>query len=57
MRRVVTGHQGGKAVFTSDDDVAPTTIEMLPGSQYHDLWSADAPATFPNDGTVTHATK
>jgi hypothetical protein len=57
MRRVVTGHQGGKAVFTSDDDVAPTTIEMLPGSQYHDLWSADAPATFPNDGTETHATK
>ena len=57
MRRVVTGHQGGKAVFTSDDDVTPTTIEMLPGSQYHDLWSADAPATFPNDGTETHATK
>ena len=57
MRRVVTGHKNGKAVFVSDADVAPTTINMLPGSEYHELWSADAPPAFPDDGTEARAEK
>src|SRR3954454_20865654 len=50
-RRVVTGHDGdGKAVFVSDDMVAPVTLALLPGSEFHQLWSADTAPTFPDDG-------
>lgn len=51
MRRVVTGHSKGKAVFVSDADVAPTTITHSAGSSYHELWSSDAAPTFPDDGS------
>ena len=31
-RLVVTGHDdNGKAVFTSDEQVAPSTVSMMPG--------------------------
>ena len=57
MRRVVTGHRNGRAVFVSDSNVAPTTIDMLPGSEYHELWSADAPATHPDGGEEARGAK
>jgi len=42
IRRVVTGHDTtGKAVFVSDELVDATTIPMLSGSMYHELWSGD----------------
>ena len=51
MRRVVTGHTAdGKATVVSDADVKATALELLPGAAYHELWSADAPPSFPNDG-------
>lgn len=50
-RRVVTGHdEEGRAVFVSDEMVAPITLNLLPGSEFHRLWGADAPVTFPDDG-------
>jgi mannose-6-phosphate isomerase-like protein (cupin superfamily) len=51
-RRVVTGHDSaGKAVFVSDDLVAPVTLALLPGSEFHRLWGADSTVTFPDDGS------
>ncbi|HJN51494.1 MAG: cupin domain-containing protein [Pseudomonadales bacterium] len=52
IRRVVTGHtEDGKAIVASDTQVAATTIDQLPGAEYHELWSADGPPTFPDDGS------
>ena len=52
VRRVVTGHDAsGKAVFASDEMVAPVTLQMLPGSEFHRLWGADTAPTFPDDGS------
>ena len=52
VRRVVTGHNAeGKAVFVADDKVAPVTLSLLPGSEFHRLWGADTTVTFPDDGS------
>ena len=51
IRRVVTGHDSaGKAVFASDEQVAPVTLALLPGSEFHQIWGADEPRSFPDDG-------
>ncbi|MGO8872713.1 MAG: cupin domain-containing protein [Acidimicrobiales bacterium] len=51
-RRVVTGHDDeGKAVFVSDEQVPPVTLTLLPGSEFHRLWGADAPVSYPDHGT------
>jgi mannose-6-phosphate isomerase-like protein (cupin superfamily) len=51
VRRVVTGHDAdGKAVFVSDEMVAPVTLALLPGNEFHVLWGADSTRTFPDDG-------
>src|SRR4051794_1223004 len=50
-RRVVTGHDAaGKAVFVSDEMVAPVTLALLPGSEFHQLWGFESAPTFPDDG-------
>jgi mannose-6-phosphate isomerase-like protein (cupin superfamily) len=52
VRRVVTGHDAsGKAVFTSDESVAPVLVAAMPGSEFHRLWGADAAPSFPDDGS------
>jgi mannose-6-phosphate isomerase-like protein (cupin superfamily) len=51
VRRVVTGHRDGKAVFVSDEAVAPVTVALLPGSEFHRIWGGDARASFPDDGS------
>jgi mannose-6-phosphate isomerase-like protein (cupin superfamily) len=52
VRRVVTGHDPeGKAVFVSDGPVAPVTLSLQPGAEFHTLWGADAPVAFPGDGS------
>lgn len=52
VRRVVTGHDSsGKAVFASDEDVPPLTMALMPGSEFHRLWGADGPPTFPDHGS------
>ncbi len=51
-RRVVTGHDAdGKAVFVSDELVAPVTLALLPGSEFHQIWGSDTTASFPDDGS------
>jgi mannose-6-phosphate isomerase-like protein (cupin superfamily) len=56
VRRVVTGHDAaGKAVFVGDEKVAPVTLALLPGSEFHRLWGSDATVTFPDDGSAPDA--
>jgi len=51
VRRVVTGHdEAGKAVFVSDERVAPVTTALLAGTAFHRLWGAERAPTFPDDG-------
>jgi mannose-6-phosphate isomerase-like protein (cupin superfamily) len=51
VRRVVTGHdEQGKAVFASEDVIAPITLALLPGMEFHRLWGADDAPRFPDAG-------
>ena len=58
IRRVVTGHNGvGRAVFVSDSTVDAVTVMLTPGLAIHNIWGADAPPSFPDDGSVpVHST-
>jgi mannose-6-phosphate isomerase-like protein (cupin superfamily) len=52
VRRVVTGHDSqGKAVFASDEQVAPVVVSAMPLSEFHRLWGADETLSFPDDGS------
>ena len=52
VRRVVTGHDAhGKAVFASDEQVAPYSPPFAPLSSFHRLWGADETPRFPDDGS------
>lgn len=50
VRRVVTGHEGDKAVFASDQEVEPVTLALAPGVEFHRLWGGDQVPAFPDDG-------
>ena len=53
IRQVVTGHTAdGKAIVASDREVAPITVSLLPGMEFHRLWGADMAPTFPDDGSA-----
>lgn len=52
IRTVVTGHDAnGKAVVASDSEVDGITTALAPNAEFHRLWGADAPPTFPDDGS------
>jgi mannose-6-phosphate isomerase-like protein (cupin superfamily) len=56
VRRVVTGHSpDGKAIFTSDELVAPTTAALLPGAEFYRLWGGDDLSQFPDSGAPPNA--
>jgi mannose-6-phosphate isomerase-like protein (cupin superfamily) len=51
VRRVVTGHdEQGKAIFASEDVIAPITLALLPGMEFHRLWGADDAPRLPDAG-------
>lgn len=51
VRRVVTGQTAaGKSVFVSDQRVAPATVALAPGAEFHHIWGADATVGLPSDG-------
>ena len=53
VRRVVTGHTpDGRATVASDLEVDPLTVALAPGAEFHRLWGADGPPTFPDDGVA-----
>ncbi len=47
VRRVVTGHRDGKAVFAADESVDPVTMQLLPGLENYELWSTDRDRVLP----------
>jgi len=52
IRRVVTGHDSaGMAVIASDTEVAPVTVNLVPGMEFYRMWGIDEPAQFPDDGS------
>ena len=56
VRRVVTGHDAdGKAIFTSDDEVEPKTLSLLPGTDFYRFWGGDKTSSFPGDGSPPSA--
>ena len=58
VRRVVTGHTAeGKATVASDTEVEAITLALIPGAEFHRLWGADEPPTFPDDGAPRPAPK
>jgi hypothetical protein len=53
VRRVVTGHdRAGKSVVAEDREVGAVTLSALPGSEFHRLWGADVPPSFPDAGAM-----
>ena len=50
IRRVVTGHREGKAVFASDEIVP--AAEFGAGGAFHLLWGGDATPRYPDDGAM-----
>jgi len=55
IRRVVTGHTGGKAVFASDTVMPGATVDLIPGMEYARLWGVDERPTYPDDGSAPEA--
>ena len=52
MRRVVTGtDEHGASVIASDDEVAPLTVELMPGASVVKVWGVDEPVVLPVDGS------
>lgn len=52
VRRVVTGQSAnGKSVVVSDERVAPITVRLLAGAEFHAIWGSDGPVKLPVDGT------
>ena len=52
VRRIVTGQAAsGAAVVVSDERVAPLTVGLMPGAEFHALWGADAAFSLPTDGS------
>ena len=56
IRRVVTGQSSdGKAVVVSDEPVEPITVSLMPGSEFHRVWGADATTKLPSTGAAEQA--
>jgi len=52
IRRLVTGHTtAGKATVASDTKVEAITVDLVPGWKFFNLWGADEPVAFPDDGS------
>ena len=51
IRRIVTGRTpDGKSVFVSDEPVAPVTVDLLNGYEFHRMWGSDDTVRLPSDG-------
>ena len=53
IRCVVTGQEAsGKSIFVRDAPVAPVTLALLPGFEFHQLWGSDSIVQLPSDGAA-----
>jgi len=50
VRRIVTGHRDGKAVFVSDGDAPKLTAMAMPDSALWKVWGFDGRYAVPHDG-------
>ena len=50
IRRVVTADTGAGAGAVSDERVAPITVGLIPGGEFHAIWGSDTPPSLPSDG-------
>ena len=51
IRCVVTGQsETGKSVFVRDSPVAPVTLSLYPGFEFHRLWGSDSVPELPSNG-------
>lgn len=48
VRRIITGHDAGRAVFTDDQTVDPVTMALIPGLETYELWSIDGDRVLPD---------
>jgi hypothetical protein len=56
IRCVITGQkESGKSVFVRDAPVAPVTLGLLPGFEFHRLWGSESVVDLPSDGMSPHA--
>jgi len=54
IRCVVTGQNAaGKSTFVRDAAVAPVTLALFPGYEFHRLCGSDSAADLPSDGTAS----
>ena len=51
MRRIVTGDAPTGAAVVSDEPVAPITVGLMPGAEFHAIWGSDSSAALPADGS------
>ena len=56
IRRVVTGNTPAGAAVVLDEAVAPITLGVMPGTEFHQIWGSDTPAMLPTDGTKSDLT-
>lgn len=53
VRCVVTGQDAsGKSVFVKDAPVAPVTLALLPGFEFHRLWGSESVVKLPSSGAA-----
>ncbi len=53
IRCVVTGQNtSGKSVVVRDVPVAPITVGLLPGFEFHRLWGSESVVQLPSNGTA-----
>lgn len=51
VRRVVTGQTAdGRSVFVEDGLVEPTSVALVGGTQFHQIWGSDEPVSLPTTG-------
>src|SRR3954452_23762492 len=51
VRRVITGQTAdGASVFVADEQLDPTTVALMPGTEFHRIWGGDEPVSLPTDG-------
>jgi quercetin dioxygenase-like cupin family protein len=52
VRRVITGHDGDRAVIKSDREIEPITLLGLPGAEFSNVWATAQTPEIDPDGTL-----
>ena len=58
VRRVTTGQTAdGTSVFVADEHLEPTTVALMPGTEFHPIWGSDVATSLPTDGRAPDAAR